>query len=86
VLHVISIDKPVVQSIVTTKSITTYTNCGKTCHTFETCHNWKREVAIIPTAIINFTKPVVGSKPQLLNLSGCFYVILVSSILVLIIN
>ncbi len=62
-LEAIPIAKLVVWSIVTTKSITTYINCGKTCNILETCHNQKREVPIVPTTIIKFTKLVVGSKP-----------------------
>jgi hypothetical protein len=29
--------------VVKIKSTLIYTNCGKIGHTFETCHNWKRE-------------------------------------------
>jgi hypothetical protein len=63
VLEAIPIVKLVIWSIVTTKFITTYTNCGKIGHIIETCHNRKREVPVVPTATVKFIKPIVGSKP-----------------------
>ncbi len=48
----------------TTKSALTYTNYGKTDHSMETCHNRKREVLVVPTVTIKYTKLVVGTKTQ----------------------
>jgi hypothetical protein len=59
-----SIVKHVVSTI-TTKSTLNYTNCGKTGRSMETCHNWKREVPVVPTTIVKFTKPIAGTKNQL---------------------
>jgi hypothetical protein len=53
--------------VVTAKSTLTCTNCGKTGHLMETCHNRKIKVPIVPTATIKFKKLVVGTKPKLLN-------------------
>ncbi len=58
--------KPMVP-VVTAKSTLTCTNCGKTGHLMETCHNRKIKVPIVPTATIKFKKLVVGTKPKLLN-------------------
>jgi len=44
--------------VVTTKSSLTCTNCGKIGHTFDICHNRKKEVPIVPTTIIKSTKPI----------------------------
>jgi hypothetical protein len=52
------IAKPIVY-VITSKSTSTYTNCGKIGHTPETRHNMKREVPIIPTPTIKSTKLVV---------------------------
>lgn len=41
--------------VVTTKSSLTCTNCGKTCHTFETCHNMKMKVLVVPTTTVKST-------------------------------
>jgi hypothetical protein len=38
--------------VVTTKSSLNYTNCGKTNHSVETCHNRKMEVPVVPIAIV----------------------------------
>jgi hypothetical protein len=65
--NVNSIVKHVVP-IVITKSTITYTNCGKTGHSMESCHNRKREVLVVPTTIIKFIKPVIGTKTQLVKL------------------
>jgi hypothetical protein len=50
------------------KSALTCTNCGKTGHSVETCHNRKKEVLIVPIVTIKFTKPVVGIKTQPIKL------------------
>jgi hypothetical protein len=50
--------------IVTTKSTLTYTNCGKTGHSVETCYNKKREVSIMPTITIKSIEPVIRTKTQ----------------------
>jgi hypothetical protein len=42
--------------VVIVKSPSTCTNCGKTNHTLETCHNMKREVPLAPIATIKSTK------------------------------
>jgi hypothetical protein len=42
----------------------TCTNCGKTNHVVETCHNRKREVQVVPTVIIKYMEPVIGIKTQ----------------------
>ncbi len=54
--------------VVTTKSSLTCANCGKIGHTFETCHNKKIEVPIVPTAIIKSIKPITKTKPLLVKL------------------
>ncbi len=41
---------------VTIKSTLTSTNCGKTNHSVETCHNRKRNVLVVPIAIVKYTK------------------------------
>jgi hypothetical protein len=40
--------------VITTKSSSTCTNYGKIGHTFETCHNMKREIPLVPTATVKF--------------------------------
>jgi hypothetical protein len=52
---------------VTIKSALTCTNCGKIGHAVETCHNRKKEVPIVLTTIIKSTKPIVGTKTQLVK-------------------
>jgi hypothetical protein len=44
--------------IVTVKLTLTRTNCGKTGHSVETCHNRKREVLVVPTTIVKSRKPI----------------------------
>jgi hypothetical protein len=61
-LKVNIIVKPMVH--VTTKSTSTYTNCGKIGHTFEICHNKKKKVWILPTITINSMEPIVKPKSQ----------------------
>ncbi len=46
------------------ESTLTYTNCGKTGHSMETCHNRKKEVVVVSTII----ELIVGTKPQLVKL------------------
>jgi len=41
--------------IITSKSTLTCTNCGKTGHLVETCHNKKREVLVVLTTIVKST-------------------------------
>jgi len=53
-----------VVSVVTAKSTLTYTNCGKTCHTLETCHNRAREVLVVLTATIKSIEPIVETKTR----------------------
>jgi hypothetical protein len=53
--------------IIIVKSTLTCTNCGKTGHSIETCHNKKREVPVVPTTILKSTKLVHGQKPNMLN-------------------
>jgi hypothetical protein len=53
-----------VVTIVTVKSTLTYTNCGETGHSVETCHNMKREILVVLIVKIKFTKPIVGTKTQ----------------------
>jgi hypothetical protein len=50
--------------VVTTKSTLTCTNCGKTGHSMETYHNRKREVIVVPAAIVKSTKHVARTKTQ----------------------
>jgi hypothetical protein len=50
--------------IVTTKSSSTCTNCGKIGHTFETCHNKKIEVPVVPTTTIKSIEPMGETKTQ----------------------
>jgi len=50
-----------------TKSLFTYTNCGKTSHLMETCHNMKRKVLVMPIAIVKSMEPAVGTKTQLVK-------------------
>jgi hypothetical protein len=50
--------------IVTTKSLLTYTNCGKIGHTLETCHNRKIEVTILPTTTVKSIKLIAKTKTQ----------------------
>jgi hypothetical protein len=40
-----------------TKLALTCSNCGKTCHTFETCHNIKKDVIIILIVVIKSDAP-----------------------------
>ncbi len=41
--------------IVIAKSTLTCTNCGKTDHSVETCHNKKKKVLVVPTTIVKST-------------------------------
>ncbi len=50
--------------IVRVKSTSTCTNCGKTSHLVETCHNRKREVLVMPIAIVRSIEPIVRIKTQ----------------------
>jgi len=54
--------------IVIAKSTLTYTNCGKTCHILETCHNQKWKVPVSPTTTINYIELVVGTHAQFIKL------------------
>jgi hypothetical protein len=56
-----TIVKPIVH-VTTAKSTSTYTNCGKTCHTFENYHNQKREVLVVLAAIVKSIETVVETK------------------------
>jgi len=60
--------KPIVLIIIAKTSLT-YTNCGKTCHTFETYHNKIIEVPIIPTTIVKSIEHVVKTKIQIAKLA-----------------
>jgi len=62
--------------VVTTKSSLTCTNCGKTCHTFETYHNKKIEVPVVLIAIVKSVKPIAKTKMQHLNWLEYLFVIL----------
>jgi hypothetical protein len=55
--------------LVITKSTSTCTNCGKTTRTLETCHKWKREIPIVPTAMVKPTKPIIETKSQPVKLA-----------------
>jgi hypothetical protein len=55
---------------VVTKSLLTYTNCGKLGHTLETYHNWKKKLPILPTAIVKSTKPIVEIETEVAKLIG----------------
>jgi hypothetical protein len=44
--------------IIIVKSTLTCTNCGKIGHSMESCHNKKKEVPIVPTAIVKSIKLV----------------------------
>ncbi len=59
--------KPIIL-VVISKSTLTCTNCGKTCHTLETCHNKKKEVPIVPTTIVKSIEHVEKTKTQLVKL------------------
>jgi len=54
--------------IVIAKFTLTYTNCGKTCHILETCHNQKWKVLVSPTTTINYVELVVGTNAQPIKL------------------
>ncbi len=54
--------------VVTTKSTSTCTNCGKTSHTLETYHNKKIEVPVVSIVMVKSTKPLVETKTQLVKL------------------
>ncbi len=54
--------------IVLAKTTLTCNNCGKIHHLVETCHNKKREVLVIPTAIIKSAKLVTWTKTQPIKL------------------
>ncbi len=56
-----------VAPIVPTKLALTYTNCAKTCHSLKTCHNKKKRVLIVPTAIIKSTNFIVETRTQCRN-------------------
>jgi hypothetical protein len=67
--------------IVITKSTLICTNCGKTSHLVETCHNKKRNVPVVPTAIVKFTKPVAKTQPiELRKIPIHYHCIICSSI------
>jgi hypothetical protein len=53
--------KPIIH-VVTTKLTLTCTNCRKTSHLVETCHNRKKDVPIVPIATIKSKKHVVRTK------------------------
>lgn len=55
--------KPILP-IVTSKSTFTSTNCGKISHLVETCHIKKKDVPIVPSTIVKFTKHVARTKAQ----------------------
>jgi hypothetical protein len=59
--------KPIV-FIIIAKYTLTYTNCGKTCHILETCHNQKWKVPVSLTTTINYIKLVVGTNAQPIKL------------------
>jgi hypothetical protein len=50
--------------IVIAKSTLSYTNCGKTGHLVEPCHNKKKEVLVVLTITIKSIEPVVRTKTQ----------------------
>ncbi len=60
--------KPIIL-IVTAKSTLIYTNCGKIDHSLETYHNMKKEVLVVPIAIVKSTKHVVETKTPLVKIS-----------------
>jgi len=62
-----TIIKPIIL-VVTTKSTLTYTNCDKTGHLVETCHNKKKEVPSVPTVTFKSTKLITKIKTQLVKL------------------
>jgi hypothetical protein len=43
------------------------TNCGKTSHTLETCHNKKKEVPIVLITIVKSIELVAKTKTQLVK-------------------
>jgi hypothetical protein len=53
--------------VVTTKLALTCTNCGKTGHSIETCHNKKKEVPDVPIARIKSIEPIARIKTQLVK-------------------
>jgi hypothetical protein len=53
--------------IVIIKSTLTCTNCGKTSHSMETCHNRKIEVLVVPIIIVKSTEVVAKTKTQLVT-------------------
>ncbi len=56
--------KPVIPAM-TTKLAITCTNCGKTGHSVETCHNKKtKKVPIVPTTTIKSIELVARIKTQ----------------------
>jgi hypothetical protein len=61
--EVITRFKYVVHAVIA-KSTLTCTNCGKTNHLMETCHNRKKEVPFVPTTIMKSMKCAVGAKTQ----------------------
>jgi hypothetical protein len=62
------------------KSTFTCTNCGKTNHSMETCHNQKKKVPIVPAATIKSTKPIVGTKIQPIKIHVCYPYIMCSNV------
>jgi hypothetical protein len=54
--------------IVKIKSTLTYTNCGKTDHSVETCHNRKREVLVVSTTLVKSIELIARTKTQLVKL------------------
>jgi metal-sulfur cluster biosynthetic enzyme len=58
-----TIVKPVL-FVVTIKLTLTSTNCGKTDHSIETCHNKKKKVPVVPTAIVKSIEHVVETITQ----------------------
>ncbi len=53
--------------IVTSKSTSTCTNCGKTGHMLEDYHNKKIEVLVVLITTVKSTKLVVETKTQLVK-------------------
>jgi hypothetical protein len=48
--------------VVIAKSSLTCTNSGKTSHSLETCHNRKKEVPVVPTAIVTSIELIVKTN------------------------
>jgi len=65
-LEVNIVVKHVILTIIA-KSTLTCTNCGKTNHSVETCHNRKKKVPIVPTIIVKSTECVTRTKTQIVK-------------------